>query len=447
MEQNMEKGFRVIFETYDIKNPESVLSRTLIIQDNISQPTDCLNFSLQHEKQIQLIQLTLDKIIAEKAKLLNQNLSVCPKCHGKIIKRGTHRSTFHDVFTDHVVKIQRLSCVDCHYEPPSTVRTLFNGTLSGALAKIQAELGSEYTFRDSESILEKFATQKRSINNHNRIKEVTHTVGNTLAEVEEEEKHLLKVEEAEEIIVNVDGGHLKTIEDQRSIEALTSVVYKPESLVSNPKETRNHLISKNCGASVKNDNQKEIINKTIIAAIKQGLTPNTKITALCDGAHNCWNVIEALKPLCSKMTCILDWFHLSMKIQNISLSEPLKVKLSRIKWHLWRGNTDSALLRLEQLMSLVTTSSVVEKLKNFKNYIQNNSTRIVNYRERKTKGLVFTSNLAESTVESLINQRCKGQQHMRWSREGLNPILQLRATIYSNDWNNKWRTVVLNSAL
>ena len=72
--------------------------------------------------------------------------------------------------------------------------------------------------------------------------------------------------------------------------------------------------------------------------------------------------------------------------------------------------------------------------------------KIVDYRARQKMGLVFTSNMAESTVESLINQRCKGQQHMRWSREGLNPVLQLRAAIQSNDWKNKWQTAVLNAA-
>lgn len=91
-------------------------------------------------------------------------------------------------------------------------------------------------------------------------------------------------------------------------------------------------------------------------------------------------------------------------------------------------------------------TKTIEKLKRFLKYIENNRDKIVNYRERKKNGLVFTSNLAESTVESLINQRCKGQQHMRWSREGLNPILQLRAKINSQDWESKWRTVILNYA-
>ena len=71
---------------------------------------------------------------------------------------------------------------------------------------------------------------------------------------------------------------------------------------------------------------------------------------------------------------------------------------------------------------------------------------IVDYRNRMKNGLVFTSNLAESTVESLINRRCKGQQHMRWSREGLDPLLQIRAALNSKgEWDSKWKTAILNA--
>ena len=93
-----------------------------------------------------------EKLQKELAKLINQDQHICTKCSGKIIKRGTHTSTFHDVYTDHEVKIQRLVCVSCQHEPPSTVRTLLKGTLSGALAKIQTELGASYTFRDGQNL-------------------------------------------------------------------------------------------------------------------------------------------------------------------------------------------------------------------------------------------------------------------------------------------------------
>ena len=51
--------------------------------------------------------------------------------------------------------------------------------------------------------------------------------------------------------------------------------------------------------------------------------------------------------------------------------------------------------------------------------------KAVNIAYRNHKYIVFY-NMAECTVESLINQRCKGKQHMCWSREGVHSILQIR---------------------
>lgn len=231
------------------------------------------------------------------------------------------------------------------------------------------------------------------------------------------------------------------------MEALASVIYRPEAIQANSKDTRNHLTSKNCAASILDDNQEQFISSTIIAALKQGLGSKTHVTALCDGAQNCWNVVEAIRPLCGSMTCILDWFHISMKMKNIALPESLKPKFLRIKWHLWRGNVESALLRLSQLAQEASTDKAIDKINKFITYITNNRNRIVDYRDRKKSGSIFTSNLAESTVESLINRRCKGQQHMRWSRDGLDPLLQIRAALNSKgEWENKWRTAILNAA-
>ncbi len=215
----------------------------------------------------------------------------------------------------------------------------------------------------------------------------------------------------------------------------------------NKKGTRNYLSNKSCAASVLHDNQEEIINNTLVAELRQGLTPNTYITTLRDGAANCWQVVENRRPLCAGMTCKLDWFHITMKMQNIALPEKLKNKFLRVKWHLWRGNTEAALFRLKQLINSTKLSKSKDKLKKISNYIDNNLNRIVDYPARKVKGFVFTNNLAESTEESLINQRSKRQQHMRWSIEGLDPILQLRAKIHTNDWIDKWKTMALNSVL
>ena len=290
-------------------------------------PTNCFDISMGLENQIKLIQGAQDAAIREKLETLNQGDAECPHCQSNLVKFGKQNSTLHDVLTDHQVKIQRLKCRKCGYELPSTIRTLINTTQTGDLKKIQATLGASVPYRESEKILELFSTRSRSINNHDRIKHVTEAVGNKLDEVNETEKDIIIAKEAKELVVNIDGGHIKTIEDKRSMEAMTSVIYQPEAVCSNSKDTRNYLNSKNCAASVKEDNQQQIISGTIIAALKQGLTKRTRVTVLCDGAENCWKVAESLKPLCKSMIYILDWFHLAMKIENISLPEKLKTKL------------------------------------------------------------------------------------------------------------------------
>ena len=374
----------------------------------------------------------------------------CPAddCTGKLAKSGKQVSPFHDVYTDHKVTMQRFKCNCCGYETPSTAKLLLGTNQSGELQMIQSKLGATHTYRESEELLSLFSGTPRRINNHDRIKHITESVGCAIETISHHEKEVATAEEAKELIVNIDGGHIKTTnKGVRSMEALASVIYRPEAIRGNSKDTRNHLISKNCAASVLDDNQDQFISATIIAALKQGLGQNTHVTALCDGAQNCWSVAEALRPLSGSMTCILDWFHISMKMQNIALPKKLKAKFIRIKWHLWRGRIDNALTRLTQLAEETKDDISIAKINKFYNYINNNRDRIVNYRERQKMGLVFTSNLAESTVESLINRRCKGQQHMRWSRDGLNPLLQIRAAMNSkNEWESKWRTAILNGA-
>ena len=167
------KGYRIIFETYDVNEPTHILNRSTMMEESLIEPTNLHDFSVAHEKQIELLQASLDNIIAEKVKLLNQNQTQCPECEGHLKTKGTQASAFYDVFTDHQVKIQRLKCKDCGYEAPATVKNLLNGNLSGALVKIQSELGASETFRDSESLFKTFTAKSRKVNNHNRIKKVT----------------------------------------------------------------------------------------------------------------------------------------------------------------------------------------------------------------------------------------------------------------------------------
>ena len=201
---------------------------------------------------------------------------------------------------------------------------------------------------------------------------------------------------------------------------------------------RGELTSKHCAASALLDSQDTMKQQTLNAAIKQGMTKETKMTALCDGARNCWNIVDSLESHCHSVERILDWFHISMRFQNTRLGqEALNEQLSGAKWYLWNGLVIKAIERLQSIYdNLNDDKKKQEKVQLLLVYIKNNADYIVNYQKRQDAGVIFTSQMAESTVESLINQRCKGQQHMRWSREGLHALLQIRAAVNSNDWSS-----------
>ena len=43
-------------------------------------------------------------------------------------------------------------------------------------------------------------------------------------------------------------------------------------------------------------------------------TDASNVTALFDGADNCWQIVDGLTPLCASITRILYWFHLSINL-------------------------------------------------------------------------------------------------------------------------------------
>lgn len=47
-------------------------------------------------------------------------------------------------------------------------------------------------------------------------------------------------------------------------------------------------------------------------------------------------------------------------------------------------------------------------------------------------------------VQTLINERQKGKQKMLWGREGAHNILQIRAAVRSNSWEDNWAKVQSN---
>ena len=223
-------------------------------------------------------------------------------------------------------------------------------------------------------------------------------------------------------------------------------MYRPEAIRIVDKHHR-EISEKTCVVSAQDDNLQSIKTFLIHGALKQGLCSETHVTALADGAKNCWTVLGAIQPYCATLECILDWFHIGKKFQTVqnALGEALEASLERAKWKLWYGKAKEALAKLALLRNNITDEAQKSKMTGLYNYIERNQAYIVNYDERATAHKTYTRQVAELHIDTLINARHKKTRKMQWSREGADNVLQIRATMASKEWVSKWQSTVLSA--
>jgi hypothetical protein len=140
---------------------------------------------------------------------------------------------------------------------------------------------------------------------------------------------------------------------------------------------------------------------------------------------------------------VLDWFHITKRftIINNRVDDTFKEKLEKVKWFLWHGKVINTLERLTQIQTDVKDNRLLSDLQALHEYLKRNQSYIVNYQERQIASLPFTSTLADSSVNSLINTRQKDNKKMQWTRDGAHNILQIRTSRFSKTWEQDWQKV------
>lgn len=445
----MDYELRVIVEKVSVTSQEVVQRDTLKVYD-VKAPASILELGLRHEEQISLLEKVQNSVLAAQLKLIDTGYDHCPKCGQKLHKRGFAQSKFHAVFTDHKVGIQKHKCQnpECGWQSTPTTTSFFGTATHPDLAKLQCEQGALYSFRKAQSNLEKLTVHRRPVNNHTNVKLIANQVGAVLAQ---ENLKLLAVvkaaSSAEEVVFQIDGGHIPIKDkDKRSFEALSAIAYRPENIRTVDQHHR-EIEDKSCALSAKDDDLVTMKTYTLNAARKQGMTEQTKVTALADGALNCWSVIMSLAPHCKQLLCILDWFHIAMRFQNIrsAVEDAYTETLERVKWTLWHGKSKEALSKLELLMTNVTETKKRSKLQKLYDYLKSNEAYLVNYEERNLQNKTYTSQVAESHIDYIINERYKKSKKMQWTRDGVHNVLQIRGMITSNEWDKNWQSPVLSA--
>jgi hypothetical protein len=445
----MDYELRIIVEKVAVSSQEVVKRDTIKIYD-IQRPESITDLGLRHLEQISLLEKVQNALLAEQSVLIDPGTNVCPICGQTPKKNGSKESDFHAVFSDHKLSVQKHRCTnpECDWQSPSTIKSIFGTNIHPDLGKLQSEQGALFSYREAEINLEKLNARPRRVNNHTQIKRITDKVGAVLSE-----QNTIRppIEEcaapAKELIVQADGGHIPIQNpEQRSFEALSAIVYRPENIQEVDKNHR-QITDKTCVVSAKDDNLQSIKEYLTNALLKQGISQETKVIALADGAKNCWSILSIIKPQCDALECILDWFHIGKRFQNVknALGEAFETALDSSKWKLWHGQTQDALAKLALLRDNITAEAKKSKLTGLYDYLYRNQAYLVNYDARKRANQTYTSQVAESHIDSLINARHKRTKKMQWTREGAHYVLQIRALMASGDWERNCHASVLSA--
>ncbi len=418
---------------------------------DIRPPKSILDLGLRHQEQISLLTKVQNALLAEQSALIDLGYVTCPNCRNKLKKNGFMPSNFHAVFSDHKLHIQKHRChhPDCNWQSTPTT-TVFGTDIHPDLAKLQCEQGALFSYREAQTNLEKLNCARRSINNHTRIQSLTNQVGTQLSQdiVRKPDPNECAAE-VTDLIVQVDGGHIPVKEKgKRSFEALSAIAYQPDNIEQIDPHHR-QITKKTCVVSAIDERLNTIKSFVLNAAYKQGMTKRTRVTGLADGASNCWSVLQSLRVDYQNLECILDWFHIRQKFQQVTngLGEGFEQALDSAKGTLWHGEAPAALTKLKLLQANIIDDAKQSKIEGLHDYLKHNQAYLTNYEQRDNLGKAYTSQVAESHIDSLINARHKRKRKMQWTREGAHNVLQIRAKMVSQEWNDQWQDTVLEALI
>lgn len=170
------------------------------------------------------------------------------------------------------------------------------------------------------------------------------------------------------------------------------------------------------------------------AAARAGYGRIKQVVVIGDGAKWIWNMCEELFP---DAVCILDLFHMK---ENIFDYAKVLFPNNEKKYTKWAETvsyyieTDQVEKALKKVEGSPLPETAGKNTVNLAGYITNNISRI-NYLEYKKQGYYAGSGMIESGNKVVVQKRLK-QAGMRWSKEGAQYMVALRAKYESNRWED-----------
>jgi len=382
---------------------------------------------------------------------------VCPACGVLQPLKDRRTRRLQTLFGTVEVEVPRFKVCRCRLTTAlaevtvSPVCALLTGRCTPELEQVQAELGARTSFRDGVRILE--ALLPVSPANHESLRARTHAVALRL-EVDDRQAaaEVMAVRDEPAKAAAADAGRPVVMLDGAYIRAVPGHQVRNFEAICGKVEREGHATRRFALVRSVAEQPHALLRA---ALLDQGWREGDPVTAVSDGDPALPALVRSATA--SPVEPILDWFHLSMRVQHVEqvmrglcaleslplvLPDRAQIDVERLRSVLWNGYHDKACEALGRIVSGAKDAIVlnepgveakarrlVARCTELRSYIQNNEGALIDYGQRYRAGKQISTSRAEGTVNQLVNARMNKRRQMRWSPRGAHRVLQVRAAV------------------
>jgi hypothetical protein len=346
------------------------------------------------------------------------------------------------------VSAPRISACPCRNDwdlvdvSSSSLADLLPDRCTPELRQLQAELGARHSYREAARLLTMLLPCHPV--NHATMRNRTHRAA---ADLERRAiappKPQLDIDPATEMVVLIDGAHTRAAHGYQSrhiditVGKIEVAGKPPRRFALAPKGTEGPL------AAMRQ------------ALQGQGWQRSHPVTVINDGEAALPGLVRAATG--GPVICILDWWHISMRVQHIEqalrgidgLRREHRGGLAIITWRvgrlrhlIWNGYHEEARAELCGLRHMASEAAYLngEKFRpcvarllwncdDLRRYLRNNTDALIDYGARYRSKLAISTSRAEGCVDEIANARMARKQRMRWSPQGAHRVATVRAAV------------------
>jgi hypothetical protein len=373
---------------------------------------------------------------------------VCRDCLKLRRRRDNRTRKIQTLFGTITVDAPRISVCPCQNDwgfvdvSLSPLAELLPNRCTPEFRRLQAELSARHSYREAARLLTTFLPCHPV--SHAAMRNRTHRVAADL-----EQKPIAQpvpeqiIDPAAEIVVLIDGAHIRAAHGYQS-RHLDVTVGKIEVTGKLPR--RFALAPRGAESPL----------ATLRQALRdQGWQPSRAVTVLSDGEAALPGLVRAA--VGEPITCILDWWHISMRVQHIEQTlqgiytldprhraglEMVEWRVGRLRHLIWNGYHEEAhdeLLGMRHMASEVAyvngdkfrpaVARLLWNCDDLRRYLANNTGSLIDYGERYRSKRPISTSRAEGCVDEIANARMAKKQRMRWSPQGAHRVAVVRAAV------------------